>query len=162
MNYFTPKIIQCHRSIFMKCGCKYVLANYATDEITLLRASAAKRIVGGDGRFSSRALFVASGATTSAASGATNGGASVEGGAEFYELYLAPHSREDANAHQPGTRESLVVAAGRLELTVADKRFELAKGDAIVFAADVPHSYENPGKDECWLYLVMTYGVATR
>ncbi|MBK9072352.1 MAG: helix-turn-helix domain-containing protein [Myxococcales bacterium] len=122
-----------------------LLATSAPGTINLLRASGAKRIVGGDGRFSSRALGTPSGPL----------------GAEFYELYIAPHSREDAQAHQPGTRENLVVAAGRLELTVGAQRFELAKGDAIEFAADVVHAYENPGKDDCWLYLVMNYAKAT-
>lgn len=122
-----------------------MLSTSRSTEISVLRAKQAKRIVGGDGRFSSRALFPAGG----------------EPGAEFYELYLAPHSREDAGAHRPGTRENLIVASGRLELHVGAAQFELAKGDAIVFGADVPHAYVNNDKDECWLYLVMTYATAT-
>lgn len=119
-----------------------LLARAQPTAISVLRSRGAQRIVGPDGRFSSRALFPLGG----------------EHDAEFYELTLAPHSREDAQPHQPGTRENLVVTAGRLELTVGDERFELSKGDAIVFGADVPHSYANPDKDECWMYLVMTYG----
>jgi hypothetical protein len=26
-----------------------------------------------------------------------------------------------------------------------------------VFMADVAHAFINPGKDDCWMYLVMTY-----
>jgi len=107
----------------------------------VLRANQAKRLVTPDGRFSSRALFPAVG----------------EPDAEFYELLLGPYSREDAQAHQPGTRENLVVVSGRLELEIGTERFELGKGDAIVFSADVAHSYVNPDKDECKMYLVMTY-----
>ncbi len=33
----------------------------------------------------------------------------------------------------------------------------LRRGDAIVFEADVPHAYRNPGPDDSLLYLVMTY-----
>ncbi len=119
-----------------------MLATTQPTAISVLRAKGAKRIVGNDGKFSSRALFPLG----------------SEPDAELYELTLAPYSREDAHPHQPGTRENLVVAAGRLELTVGAEHFTLTKGDAIVFGADVPHSYENPDRDECWIYLVMTYG----
>jgi rhodanese-related sulfurtransferase/transcriptional regulator with XRE-family HTH domain len=110
-------------------------------ETSILRRAQAKRLVSPDGRFSSRALFSPGEKTD----------------VEFYELYLAAHSREDALPHQPGTRENLIVTAGRLELEVSGERFELGKGDAILFTADVPHSYANPGHEECWMYLVMTY-----
>lgn len=119
-----------------------MLATAQPTAISVLRTKGAKRIVGNDGKFSSRALFPLG----------------SEPDAELYELTLAPYSREDAHPHQPGTRENLVVAAGRLELTVGAEHFTLTKGDAIVFGADVPHSYENPDRDECWIYLVMTYG----
>lgn len=107
----------------------------------VLRAPEARRLVSPDGRFSSRALYPFE----------------EKPAAEFYELHLSAHSREDAQAHQPGTRENLVVTAGRLELVVGSEQYELAKGDAIVFTADVAHSYVNPGSEECVMYLVMTY-----
>jgi quercetin dioxygenase-like cupin family protein len=34
---------------------------------------------------------------------------------------------------------------------------KLGEGDAILFEADVPHSYSNPGASETLMYLVMTY-----
>jgi transcriptional regulator with XRE-family HTH domain len=108
---------------------------------TVLRAADAKRLVGPEGRFSSRALYPFGDNPP----------------AEFYELYLAPHSREDAQAHAPGTRENLIVTSGRLELTCGTEKWELGKGDAIVFTADKPHSYVNPTSQECWMYLMMTY-----
>jgi rhodanese-related sulfurtransferase/transcriptional regulator with XRE-family HTH domain len=121
-------------------------AMLATDErraqTTVLRAEGAKRIESPDGRFASRALYLLS----------------EKPAAEFYELYLAPHSREDAAAHQRGTRENLVVVTGRCEITIAGERHDLGKGDAIVFMADVPHAYVNPGNEPCWIHLVMTYG----
>lgn len=111
----------------------------------VLRAKDAKRLVSADGRYASRALYPFG----------------EKPPAEFYELFLAAHSREDAEAHQPGTRENLVVQSGRLELHVgagaSARVYTLEKGDAIVFVADVPHAYVNPSKDECWMYLVMTY-----
>ncbi|MGO8999792.1 MAG: rhodanese-like domain-containing protein [Polyangiaceae bacterium] len=118
-----------------------LLAGPHRGETRIFRAATAQRIAGADGRFSSRALFT------------------PEDGATFelYELWLAGHGREDAEAHAPGTRENLVVNSGRLVLEIGKERSELGKGDAIAFAADVPHAYVNPASEECWMNLVMTY-----
>jgi rhodanese-related sulfurtransferase/transcriptional regulator with XRE-family HTH domain len=122
-----------------------LLARPSPRTTTVFRSTTAKRLVSADGRFSSRALYAAG-----------------DGGkVELYELFLAGHAREDAEAHAPGTRENLVVTAGRLQLDVGAETFELAKGDAIAFTADVPHAYINPGSEECWMNLVMTYAGAT-
>lgn len=118
-----------------------LLARPGSVQTLVLRGRSARRLVSADGRFSSRALFAPD----------------QQGKMEFYELWLAGHGREDAEAHAPGTRESLVVTSGRLVLEIRGERHELAKGDAIVFAADVPHSYVNPASEECWMNLVMTY-----
>lgn len=107
----------------------------------VLRQATAKRLVSVDGRFSSRALFPPD----------------QHGKVEFYELWLAAHGREDAEAHAPGTRENLVVTAGRLVLELRGERHELAAGDAIVFVADAPHAYVNPANEDCRMNLVMTY-----
>lgn len=107
----------------------------------VLRADKAKRLISADGRFSSRALFPF---------GESNK-------VEFYELWLKGHGREEAEAHAPGTRENLVVTSGKLVVEFSGTRHELAKGDAIVFGADVPHVYFNPASEDCWMHLVMTY-----
>ena len=100
-----------------------------------------EKIEDADGRFSSRALF----------------SPDDKGSFEFYELFLAARSREDAEAHAPGTRENLLVTQGRLVLELGSERFELEKGDAIAFTADMKHAYVNPSNEECWMSLVMTY-----
>jgi transcriptional regulator with XRE-family HTH domain len=107
----------------------------------LLPASEAKTLASQDGSFSSRALF----------------SSEDERKVEFYELRLAPKSVERADAHAPGTRENLFVAAGALELTVRSEHHRLSAGDAIVFEADAAHVYENPGAVPTVMYLVMTY-----
>lgn len=109
--------------------------------VVRLRSSRARKLVSSEGRFGSRPLFPPS----------------ERGIVEFYELWLAGHSREESEPHPPGTRENLVVTAGKLVLEVGGESFRLDAGDAIVFAADVPHTYANPGSDECWMHLVMTY-----
>lgn len=76
---------------------------------------------------------------------------------EFYELTLAPGGVEMAAAHPPGTTENLVVSAGRLEISVHGKAHVLETGDAILFRADVEHSYRNIGQVRTVMYLVMTY-----
>ena len=119
-----------------------LLARPRTSETRIFRSANARRIQGADGRFSSRALF-------------TPGG--DDGGFELYELWLAGHGREDAEPHAAGTREHLVVTSGRLLLVLGKEQFELGKGDAIAFTADVPHAYVNPASEECWMNLVMTY-----
>src|SRR6266568_2882938 len=109
--------------------------------VLVLRADQAKKLTNHDGTYSSRALFPFDEPRR----------------VEFYELHLAPGGEERADAHAPGTTENLVVAKGALELELEGTRQLLAQGDAIVFEADTPHIYRNPGGSETVMYLVMTY-----
>jgi transcriptional regulator with XRE-family HTH domain len=76
---------------------------------------------------------------------------------EFYQLELAAGGEERADPHPPGTTENLVVASGVIEIGVEGALHRLETGDAILFQADGPHSYRNPGKAPAVMYLVMTY-----
>ena len=107
----------------------------------VLRAGASKILTSKDRSFSSRALFPFDEPRR----------------VEFYELRLAPGSVEDADAHPPGTSENLVLTAGTLEIDVAGDTHRLETGDSILFEADTPHAYRNPGRVESVMYLVMTY-----
>ena len=107
----------------------------------LLRAASAKRLSSVDGSFSSRALFPFDRPRR----------------VEFYELHLKPHGVESADPHPPGTAENIVVNAGAVTITVGNSAHALNQGDALLFAADVPHSYCNRGDDDVLMYLVMTY-----
>lgn len=119
-----------------------LLASEASTGTIVLRSEEAKILSSKDGHFTSRALFPFS----------------EERKVEFYELRLAPHHRENAEAHAPGTRENLVLAHGTIEIHVQGSRpIVLSEGDAIVFEADVPHTYRNLGPTEAVLYLVMNY-----
>ena len=119
-----------------------LLASEAASGTIVLRSEDAKVLNSKDGNFTSRALFPFS----------------EERKVEFYELHLAPHHRENAEAHAPGTRENLVLAHGTVEIHVQGTRpVVLLEGDAILFEADVPHAYRNLGPTEAVLYLVMTY-----
>lgn len=107
----------------------------------VLRASQAKLLTSHDGSFSSRALFPFDEPRR----------------VEFYELRLAPHSTEGADAHPPGTVENLVVSRGTVEIEIAGDLHVLATGDAMLFEADLPHLYRNPAGEQAVMYLVMTY-----
>jgi len=107
----------------------------------VLRAESAKRLTSSDGSFSSRALFPYDEPRR----------------VEFYELKLTPKGVEKAEAHAPGTTENLVVAKGQVVIEAGGQKHELGPGDAILFEADAPHVYRNPGSVETVLYLVMTY-----
>jgi len=108
---------------------------------TLLPAARAKRLTNQDGSFTSRALFPLDRPRR----------------VEFYELSLAAGTYEEAHPHPPGTTENLVVSRGALTLEVDGVAHHLETGDAVVFVADVPHCYRNPGRDLAVMYLVMTY-----
>ena len=120
----------------------HLLAAGKVQHMAVLRANAAKVLSSSRGQFTSRALFPFE----------------DERHVEFYELRLAAQHREDAAAHQPGTRENLLVAHGVVEITVGvEAPCVLATGDAILFEADLPHTYRNIGSTEAVIYLVMTY-----
>ncbi|MEJ7727829.1 MAG: XRE family transcriptional regulator [Polyangiaceae bacterium] len=118
-----------------------LITHGASPASTVLLATRSRVMRSHDGGFSSRALFPADRPRS----------------VEFYELRLTPGALENADPHAPGTSENLVVAEGAVEITIGKETRALGTGDAIVFEADVPHSYKNPGKREAIMYLVMTY-----
>ena len=108
----------------------------------VLRAADGKVLTSHDGSFSSRALFPVNAPRRT----------------EFYELCIQPRGLEKAAPHAAGTLENLVVVEGSTLITVGHAAPErLEAGDAILFQADVPHSYENPAGTPARLYLVMHY-----
>jgi transcriptional regulator with XRE-family HTH domain len=109
--------------------------------VVVLRGENAKTLTNHDGTYSSRALFPFDEPRR----------------VEFYELHLAPHGEERADAHPPGTVENLVVSQGAVDIEVEGARHSLGRGDAIVFEADSPHVYSNPHGEETVMFLVMTY-----
>lgn len=107
----------------------------------VLRRNTARFLTSADGSFKSRALFPADSQRM----------------VEFYEVRLTPGAVEDATAHPAGTLENIVVAKGSLEVTAGSTPTALGTGDAMIFRADVPHCYHNPGSTEAVVYMVITY-----
>jgi transcriptional regulator with XRE-family HTH domain len=56
---------------------------------------------------------------------------------------IEPGESHAAEAHPRGTREMLYVVDGTLTLDIGGDRFEVAAGDAAVYAADRDHGYAN-------------------
>ena len=65
----------------------------------------------------------------------------------------------DPPMHEPGSRETAVVQAGEVALHVDGARHELRTGDAVTFDADLPHHFENHGKEEAALLAVVSAGL---
>ncbi len=122
--------------------CGSLIAERTEAAITTVTRAKSKILSSSEGRFQTRALFPFD----------------SDRKVEFYELRIAPHHAESADAHQHGTVENLVVAQGTVEI-IAGKQppHILGEGDAIVFDADVPHTYRNMTGIEAVLYLVTTY-----
>lgn len=76
---------------------------------------------------------------------------------EVYELRLAPRSSHAAESHTAGTHEIVIVLGGALRMRVGGEVHDLAAGDSISFAADRPHTYENPGGSEARYHNVIIY-----
>ena len=66
-------------------------------------------------------------------------------GVEAFEQRLDARATHASEPHADGTRKLVVVLAGTLRLTVGQESYLLGLGDSLVFEADAPHVYENPG-----------------
>jgi transcriptional regulator with XRE-family HTH domain len=65
----------------------------------------------------------------------------------------------DPPMHEPGSRETALVEKGPVTLHVDGARHELRSGDTVTFDADLPHHFENPGKEEAVLLAVVSAGL---
>jgi XRE family transcriptional regulator, regulator of sulfur utilization len=65
----------------------------------------------------------------------------------------------DPPMHEAGARETAIVEAGALTLVIDDERHDLTAGDAVTFDADLPHHFENHGKEEAVLLAVVSAGL---
>jgi transcriptional regulator with XRE-family HTH domain len=65
----------------------------------------------------------------------------------------------DPPMHEPGARETAVVQRGTVGLHVDGQRHELHEGDAVTFDADLPHHFDNPGKEDAVLLAVVSAGL---
>lgn len=76
---------------------------------------------------------------------------------DAYWMRCAPNTLRHAEAHTPGTRETLTLISGWLEVGPEGATTTLTAGESITFQADQPHLYRTH-TDEATLLLTVTYG----
>jgi transcriptional regulator with XRE-family HTH domain len=119
-----------------------LIASKESSSLLVMRKIETPALRSGDGGFVSRALYPYD----------------SQRPIEFYHVTIGPSHIERAEAHPPGTKETLVVATGSIEVVVGkEPPVQLDEGDAADFLADVPHSYRNLGVVPAAIYLVMSY-----
>ena len=76
---------------------------------------------------------------------------------ELFALELPPGARRESPPHQPGVEELLMVTRGAARVGPEMAPEALGPGDALWFAADVPHAYAVTGHAACHLLCWMLY-----
>lgn len=72
---------------------------------------------------------------------------------------VATGGAADPPIHEPGSRETVVVLDGEVELTIEGTTHTLAAGDAVTFDADLPHNLRNPASERARLLAVIAAGL---
>ena len=65
----------------------------------------------------------------------------------------------DPPMHEPGSRETVVVLDGSVELMVDGETHALAAGDSVTYDADLPHRITNPGPEKARMLAVVAAGL---
>ncbi len=65
----------------------------------------------------------------------------------------------DPPMHEPGARETAVVADGAVTLVCDGVAHDLHEGDAVTFDADLPHHFENNTRADARFYAVVAAGL---
>jgi transcriptional regulator with XRE-family HTH domain len=66
---------------------------------------------------------------------------------------------DDPPIHEPGSRETVVVIEGELELAIEGETHRLGPGDSATFDADLAHHLHNPGAVPARLLAVVAAGL---
>jgi transcriptional regulator with XRE-family HTH domain len=77
---------------------------------------------------------------------------------EVYDLRFQPRGLHRSDAHGSGTMETVILLTGSLRILVGEEQHDLAPGDTLLFAANVPHSYENRSSRETRCIDTIAYG----
>jgi transcriptional regulator with XRE-family HTH domain len=66
---------------------------------------------------------------------------------------------DDPPMHEPGSRETVYVQSGSVELVIDGESHTLSAGDSATFDADLAHHFENPGKARAMMVAVVAAGL---
>ncbi len=76
---------------------------------------------------------------------------------EIFYLELDPGCKHASDKHMEGTEEFLMIAHGKLDVTIGAKKLTLHKQQSVRFHADLPHAYDNPYGESCGMYNLIFY-----
>ena len=87
-------------------------------------------------------------------------GAVIDGArTEFVRYTIPPKVKTgDFAPHRPGSIERMFVQRGRLSVHIGKRIYHLRTGDSIVYRADLPHRFNNPGAAPAVIFLVIEQG----
>jgi transcriptional regulator with XRE-family HTH domain len=71
----------------------------------------------------------------------------------------ATGGEDDPPVHEAGSRETVHILSGEVELTIDGERHVLAAGDSVTFDADLPHHLTNAGEGEARMLAVVAAGL---
>jgi transcriptional regulator with XRE-family HTH domain len=71
----------------------------------------------------------------------------------------ATGGEDDPPVHEAGSRETVHVLAGEVELAIDGETHVLGAGDSVTFDADLPHHLTNPGRGEARMLAVVAAGL---
>ncbi len=71
----------------------------------------------------------------------------------------ATGGKGDPPMHEPGSRETVVVLEGEIELAIDGEPHRLQAGDTATFDADLPHHLHNPGQAPARMLAVVAAGL---
>ncbi|MFD2705093.1 helix-turn-helix domain-containing protein [Salibacterium lacus] len=76
---------------------------------------------------------------------------------EVFYVDLSPNRHYYSDAHQEGVEEYIFLNKGELGVVVGSDTFQLQKGDALRFEADVDHGYINETKEMVRFMMIIYY-----
>lgn len=81
---------------------------------------------------------------------------------EPFLIALAPHAEMGAGQVGHGGHEFVCCLAGRVEYEIDNVMYRLEAGDVLLFEADLPHRWGNPGDEDARLLLVLQAASGTQ
>ncbi len=78
-------------------------------------------------------------------------------GFEVFYIEFNSGCHHHSNKHNDGVEESVFVLQGKLDMLLNGTKITLKEKQALRFAANIPHSYENPYEEICSVYNTIFY-----
>ncbi|KLU60747.1 HTH-type transcriptional repressor RghR [Peptococcaceae bacterium CEB3] len=110
-------------------------------EVTVMRASSQRIVVDDEGQYVVRSIMALKTIQPT----------------DLFHVHLERGCAHKAEAHGSNVTEGVWIQQGRLTLAIGGKTYALAAGDALHFAANVEHTYINPGGSDCEFLVVLIY-----